>query len=127
MKFIFYLIIVMSLLSCNMDENLDINSPPVRPENIPNTAFWQGGKDGGFWYECISTTNQFEFKCSVCNDFTGDLIIKDKFSLYIYKNNSKIPLSEFVEKNKFTANDINSFDGYDEIYLKGGLILKSSK
>ena len=51
MKFIFYLIRVLSLLSCNMDKNRDINLPPVRPENVPNTAFWQGGKDGRF---CMS-------------------------------------------------------------------------
>ena len=46
---------------------------PQRLENIPSTAIWYGGRDGGVWIDFIPIDhNDSCFECYIYNDFTGE-------------------------------------------------------
>lgn len=124
MQKILFLICSLALLACSKE----IQTEPEKHPNIPKTAFWQGGPDGGAWYNCKHNQKDFEYKCSVYSDITGELIIFDDFEVYIslYTNGDviEIPMSDFKNKELSKLN-INSFDGQSKISMQGILIMKA--
>lgn len=47
--------------------------PPERLDNIPSSAIWYGGRDGGVWIDFISINNNDScYKCFMYNDWSGN-------------------------------------------------------
>ncbi len=126
MKKLFYVPLIFLILGCTNEDSTVKASAPDRPENVPKSAFWQGGLDGGAWYQCSNTKKDLQYYCTIYNDFTGEIIIQDNFDIYVSINQKYILLSDYINVEKLTGNEINAFNGVDEIYLNGSLLLKSS-
>lgn len=92
MKKLFYVLVYITVVSCSADKR-------ERPSNIPKSAIWKGGVDGGCWIEFKSvTTTSIE---AVIFDENGDVWEKGIFK----KNgNCKIAEDAIIEK-------IEGFDG----------------
>jgi hypothetical protein len=56
-------------------------SDPERPGNVPATAIWSGGPDGGNWFDCDSGKNSEYNNCAVYADVTGVVIESGKYQL----------------------------------------------
>jgi hypothetical protein len=54
--------------------------PPKRPQNVPSSARWEGGPDGGNWFECAKETDA-KYRCSVFADVTGVLIVSGLYTV----------------------------------------------
>jgi hypothetical protein len=55
-------------------------SPPNRPANIPKSALWAGGPDGGVWIDCAVPLKGV-FKCGVYAQQTGAVLEEGDFGL----------------------------------------------
>lgn len=67
----------------------------------------------------------YSFYCTVYNENTGQIIISDKFTLFVENNKNQMPLSEFLAKGELKNNNIIGFNGY-EMGLKLNLVLVPS-
>lgn len=48
--------------------------PPKRPNNVPNSAAWAGGADGGIWICCNPAPQEgIAYNCVTYNDYTGEI------------------------------------------------------
>jgi len=45
-------------------------TPPPRPLNVPSSATWDGGEDGGTWFACTRQA-YLKYRCTVFADTTG--------------------------------------------------------
>jgi hypothetical protein len=55
--------------------------PPVRPSNVPASAIWSGGADGGMWYDCSTDVAARSNKCSIFFDPGGYRLITARYQL----------------------------------------------
>lgn len=55
--------------------------PSVRPSNVPASAIWSGGADGGMWYDCSEDVAARSNKCSIFFDPGGYLLITARYQL----------------------------------------------
>lgn len=90
------------VLSCNQHE-----LAPERPENVPESAVWAGGSDGGAWIDCQALTEAGSYDCAIYSDFSGAALQKGEY---------RAPAGVAVEL------DFNFFDG-TVIGLKNGVLL----
>jgi len=51
---------------------------PDRPANVPNSARWAGGSDGGVWVQC-KAIDRGTLACQVYADVTGVLVEKGQY------------------------------------------------
>lgn len=123
MKLFMMTFIIIILLGCKEDK-ADIR-PPIRHKNIPTEAFWHGHVDGGQWYHCQKSNDIYSFYCTVYNENTGQIVISDKFTIFVENNKNQMPLSEFLAKGELKNNNIIGFNGYD-MGLKLNLVLVPS-
>lgn len=108
---LFFIFII--LASCNLSTH---TPQPKRSPEIPKTAFWIGGLDGGNWYDVKSIhSHRNNAYISIYNDETNKLIVSKKFILICQKDN--------VEFIKDLREEIISFDG-NRINLKSGCFLQ---
>lgn len=56
------------------------HTPPTRPSNVPATAVWSGGPDGGDWFECESTQSSHN-RCTVYADVSGAVVESGRYQL----------------------------------------------
>ncbi|MBK7665809.1 MAG: hypothetical protein IPJ21_20190 [Sterolibacteriaceae bacterium] len=63
--------------------------PPTRPPNIPASARWEGGSDGGNWFECVKEADA-KYRCSVFADVTGALIVSDLYTVVPESSNGDL-------------------------------------
>lgn len=126
MKKLYYVSLIFLILGCTNEDSTVKVSAPDKPENVPESAFWQGGLDGGAWYQCSATKRELRYYCTVYNDFTGEIIIEDDFDIYVSIKQKNVLMSDYINIEKLTSNEINAFNGIDEIYLSGSLLLKPS-
>ncbi len=56
-----------------------INTNPIKPINVPESAVWVGGIDGGVWLNCSGDAIA-NLDCQIFADVTGVLVEKGKFS-----------------------------------------------
>ena len=76
----------------------------MRPNNVPSSAEWKGGPDGGYWIEFKNKTNDtVHFK--IYNDYTGELLTNSDFIIEDHRN-LKISDSDWKDFIKF-------YDGKD--------------
>jgi hypothetical protein len=77
---LFVLGVVLGMLGANL-LGTSGSQVPVRPANVPASAQWAGGADGGAWIEC-SPTGHGSLACRVFADVTGAMMEeKAEFSL----------------------------------------------
>lgn len=89
---------------------------PKRPANVPLTAVWTGGAEGGTWIDCRNIPNQTNlFLCTIYNDYDGEVIDSALFRI----DGEQISLEELKSLIRF-------YDGH-KIVLKDNRILKSIK
>ena len=55
--------------------------PPDRPAGVPSEAIWAGGLDGGSFILCEVDPNRKVNKCTVYNDYTGQIMEHGDFRL----------------------------------------------
>lgn len=58
----------------------DASKDPVRPQNVPGSALWAGGPDGGMWVDC-RVAEGLELECHVYADVTGVLVEGGRFAV----------------------------------------------
>jgi hypothetical protein len=54
---------------------------PERPKNVPATAMWSGGPDGGDWFDCDYDPKRDWNNCTVYSDVTGVVGESGRFRL----------------------------------------------
>jgi hypothetical protein len=57
-------------------------NPPQKPNNVPISAVWKGGCDGGSWIEFVSIKENI-VRFRIYRDWNGDLLLDADFE---YKN-----------------------------------------
>lgn len=100
----------------------DTSNAKIKPFNVPDSAIWAGGVDGGAWFACELTQGFDKYYCSVFNDFNGAVTAKGKYLLLksrTLEDKNKI-VFEPIESSKNIS--ISFFDG-QKIHLKGNFIL----
>ncbi len=63
---------------------------PEKPENVPHSAVWKGGCDGGNWIELVSIEKE-KVRFKVYRDWNGNLILDADFK---YQNCDNFRLNE---------------------------------
>lgn len=102
---IFSFFLVFLLVNCGTNKR-------TKPKDIPETAFWAGGVDGGQWYQIDSIDMQNNtILCKIYNDNNGELVADRKFKLHCYQAKSNINWDHLED-------EINSYDGSRYISLK---------
>lgn len=87
-------------------------SSHLRPAQVPATAVWVGGADGGVWIDCQTGKDGKSNYCKIFNENTGTIEAEGEFLL----RGSHRPATR--EELRF-----NSFDGY-VIRLEDGKVLE---
>lgn len=75
---IFVIGVVLGVLASSVLRT-DSSEAPERPANVPDSALWAGGVDGGMWVEC-SATNSGALACRVYANVTGALVEDGEFT-----------------------------------------------
>lgn len=110
-------ILIYILLICSCSNAKDEETAPARRQEIPDSAFWVEGVDGGNWYlvEYIHS-HRNNAVIQIYNDNDGSLIISKKFTLSCPED-SQMEIADLKEQ-------ISAFDG-ERIYLKSANNRKS--
>ncbi len=126
-KIVLLLFMLIMISSC-AEKSSQTSEQRKRPDNVPVDAFWQGGVDGGQWYQCKNSSQKFQYHCVIYDDVTGDIDYQGDMEFYVNINNGSkiIPLRSYLQKQQLSAEDVNFFDG-DLINLSGSLLLKPVK
>jgi hypothetical protein len=88
---------------------------PRRPQNVPVSAVWVGGKDGGVFISCSFSHSSEPNACTIYSDTTGQIEMDGQFTSR--KASIGVPLD---------ARAFRSFDG-SRIYLRNGTILERTR
>ena len=83
----------------------------AKPKNVPHSAQWVGGQDGGDWIRCKESTNSKRVECSMFSELTGELTETATFT----RQNFNEPIST-VEFDFYDGDKIVTTNG--EILLK---------
>lgn len=103
-------------------------SPPHRPAQVPASAVWKGGADGGFWIDCKPCKDrESAYDCATYNEQTGEVNTRGTFVLrrvvlqnHIYENVDLIGLDRDIDE--FVQSSLDWYDG-EAIHLTSGLAL----
>lgn len=60
--------------------NYRVRVPAPLP-NVPVSAMWIGGSDGGSWFELLRTPTPTSFKMRIYHDYTGEIVADTVFIL----------------------------------------------
>jgi hypothetical protein len=102
------------LLSGNSTE------PPERLTNIPETAIWKGGADGGYWYDIVNIDNvKKSYRFRIYDDYEGSLVLDADF-----RKNTSCDDSYSLDRN--ILEKINYFN-FDKIVMIGNCELNIIK
>ncbi len=71
--------VVLELATLSVGCQSDTKIPP-RPVNVPATAAWAGGSDGGAFIECQIVADGFN-SCKVYSDSTGEVWMHGTYAL----------------------------------------------
>ena len=85
-------------------------SVPQRPVNVPQSAIWAGGRDGGAFIDCTPSTHT-NYLCSVFNDVTGDVWMSGKFVVEGRASSGLVQPSEY-----------SGFDGQRILLYSGSMV-----
>ncbi len=115
--FISIVLVMVVLYGCSKSE-----IEKTKLDNVPDSAIWAGGVDGGNWFYCQEYDEAYKYKCTVYNDYNGAILAVGDF-LFRKKQWSK-------EKRDVIYFDVESrqeieysfFDG-TTIFLKKDFVL----
>ena len=84
---------------------------PVKPANVPTSAVWAGGVDGGAFIDCTPSSTTAANACTVYDDSTGEVWMSGRFTLQ--------------GQNRGARMEELKFDGADgaRIFLQNNMIL----
>lgn len=93
-KILLYIIgVVLLIIAAILFYNWFFNQPcaePDKPVNVPYSAIWKGGCDGGNWIELVSVEKE-RIRFRIYRDWNGDLILDADFK---YQNCNDFRLDE---------------------------------
>ncbi|TDO28692.1 hypothetical protein [Sediminibacterium goheungense] len=72
MKHRLYIIMILLIVTLSLILLKNSNDRQV-PKNVNRNARWIGGKDGGYWFEIVSSVSDSSFRIKIYNDPNGDL------------------------------------------------------
>ncbi len=73
--------------------------PPKKPENVPSSAVWKGGCDGGNWIELVYI-KKGKIRFRIYRDWNGDLVLDANFK---YQSCNNFRLTEFNWEEKIVG------------------------
>ena len=85
-------------------------SAPQRPADVPSSAVWVGGSDGGVFLDCTPTANSL-YSCSVFNDTTGDVLGSGVFAVEGRESSKPVQVSDY-----------SAYDGMRILLRSGSLV-----
>lgn len=88
------LLAVCTLLTLVVGMSCKRASAPQRPADVPSSAVWVGGSDGGVFLDCTPTANSL-YACSVFNDATGDVLASGKFAEERRESSKPVQVSDY--------------------------------
>ena len=108
--FMVFGVFLIALPSCDKGAVLE---PRIRPSSVPSSAKWAGGPDGGSYVECSIDKEHNANKCTVWNDYTGQIVESGYYRL--------------SNQNRAATKDELRIKGADRggtILLEGDLVLR---
>ena len=103
-------LVVLSILIFWLYIRIPNKIEPERLTSIPKSAVWNGGVDGGFWFDFVSEQiDSNKVRLRIYNDYNGTLILDADFT----SENCKVP------KGKTVLDSINYFEFKKVILLNG--------
>ena len=95
---------------------------PERPTNVPESAVWGGGVDGGSWLVCKLRKERSAYACEIYWDSDGTLWAKGTYLLRKVNWDEGQKRSIYIEAEGAPEIVFNYFDG-QIIHLKGKFVL----
>lgn len=81
-----------------MIEKIVENSIPDKPVDVPESAFWKGGLDGGYWFDLLNlNVNQRQAEIAIYDDYYGKLVIQKKFNLFCATKFDFSQLADYID------------------------------
>lgn len=81
-----------------MIEKIVENSIPKKPVDVPESAFWKGGLDGGYWFDLLNlNVNQRQAEIAIYDDYYGKLVIQKKFNLFCATKFDFSQLADYID------------------------------
>jgi hypothetical protein len=111
MKTLLSLVLLFFLIACKPNVSLDSN---IKPNGVPESAFWVGGADGGVYIDIIKKSKN-EYYSKIYFDTTGEVWYE---GILHYSGTQEL---EITNKN------IYSFWDGDILYLVNNEYLTSNK
>lgn len=113
MKFLTSLAFLFLLSGCDVQFEEASGGAPTRPESVPESTLWIGGKDGGVFVEISATDQKPIYKGAVYYDSSGDIWYQGEF--------------EYTGQESFETDEPSSYSFWDgtDLYLKNGEKLKA--
>jgi len=99
---------------------------PQKHNNIPSSAVWSGGPDGGAWYDC-KKIEKFEYSCTIYNEYTGDVEDKGEFRLKAYYYDKALKKAVYMDIKDVGQNENLSFDRGGVFYDGEDMVLSSMR
>jgi hypothetical protein len=100
----------------------DSEAPPKRPTEVPASAVWAGGPDGGSWIDCKSGSAKDVYECRIYGDPKGTLWAAGNYLLRSSSWNEQRGSADYSEPGEAAPMVFNFFDG-TIIHLKSPLVL----
>jgi len=95
---------------------------PERPTNVPESAVWGGGVDGGSWLVCKPRKERYAYACEIYWDSDGTLWAKGTYLLRKVNWDQGQKRAIYIEAEGAPEMAFNYFDG-KIIHLKGKFVL----
>jgi len=81
---------------------------PEKPKNVPLTAMWKGGCDGGHWIELVSIQDEV-LRFKIYRDWNGELILDSYFKHYECED-FKITHANWKKHIAYFGNDLMLYE-----------------
>src|SRR5688572_9947712 len=97
---------------------------PARPANVPPTAVWAGGADGGAWIDCVALERApYRYRCTTYDDHSGSMWAQGEYVLRAAQWHKDTKRVSFEPATQVPSNlQYSSFDG-EVISLAQPLVL----
>ena len=99
---------------------------PQRHNNIPSSAAWSGGPDGGAWYDC-ENIKKLDYSCTIYNEYTGEVEGKGEFELKAYYYDKALKKAVYMDIKEVGQNENLSFDRGSVFYDGEDMVLSGMR
>lgn len=120
--FYIYIPVLLILISCG-----EKFTPPEKPQNVPTSAVYAGGPDGGTWIDCIrKRQSKFVYLCKRYDEETGLKASEGFYKLKSFYWSKKLEKPIYADISNVQLKFDNA-DALEEIILLNRLILVRTK